>query len=121
MTKEKLVIELENDTEYDYIYDFAKKNTPGLYNREVSHAGDILVASLFCDRRIFYKVMQAPEEVMLSSIKDAQIQKNILKNKFNYTFETPYKDQAEFNAVHIIKPMYLNTIKYCLVDHLPRA
>ncbi len=121
MTKEQLVIELENDTEYDYIYDFAKKNTPGLYNREISHAGDVLVTSLFCDKRIFYKVMQAPEAVMLSSIKDAQIQKDILKKKFNYTFETPYKDQAEFNAVHIIKPMYLNTIKYCLLDHLPRA
>ena len=121
MTKEELVHELENDSVDDYIYDFARKNTPGLYNREVSHAGDVLVTSLFCDKRIFYKVMQAPEGVMLPSIMDAQIQRNILKNKFNYTFETPHKDQAEFNAVHIIKPMYLSTIKHCLLDHLPRA
>ena len=65
--------------------------------------------------------MSMPENIMLESIKEAQIQKNILKSKFNYTFETPYKDQAEFNAVHIIKPMYMNGMKHCLKNHLPDA
>ena len=120
-TKEELIKELETDSEDAWKEDFARKNTPGLYNREISHAGDTLVTSLYCDKRIFYKVMSMPENIMLESIKEAQIQKNILKSKFNYTFETPYKDQAEFNAVHIIKPMYMNGMKHCLKNHLPDA
>ena len=121
MTKEELIKELETDSEDAWKEDFARKNTPGLYNREISHAGDTLVTSLYCDKRIFYKVMSMPKNIMLESIKEAQIQKNILKSKFNYTFETPYKDQAEFNAVHIIKPMYMNGMKHCLKNHLPNA
>lgn len=118
MTQEQLIEELENDPADAYIDDFAKKNTPGLYNREVSHAGDVLVTSLFCDKRIFTLVMSAKDDIMLESIMDAKIQKDILENKFNYQYETPHKDQAEFNAVHIIKPMYVSTIRHCLQDHL---
>lgn len=121
MTEQQLIHELETDSPDDYIIDFARKNTPGLYNREVSHAGDILVTSLFCDKRIFHTIMSADNKIMLSSIMDAQTQKNILKNNFDYNFETPHKDQAEFNAVHIIKPMYVNTIRHCLLDHLATA
>ena len=70
---------------------------------------------------IFFRsqvVSVAEDEIMLESIMDAKLQKRILQNKFNYKFETPHKDQAEFNAVHIIKPMYVSTIRYCLQDHL---
>lgn len=118
MTEDELINELENDPVDAYIDDFAKKNTPGLYNREVSHAGDVLVTSLFCDKRIFNIVMSAKDDIMLDSIMNAQLQKDILSNKFDYQFETPHKDQAEFNAVHIIKPMYVSTIRHCLKDHL---
>ena len=121
MTKEELIKKIDIDSDDVWREDFARKSTPGLYNREISHAGDILVTSLYCDKRIFYKVMSMPKNIMLESIKEAQIQKNILKSKFNYTFETPYKDQAEFNAVHVIKPMYMNGIKHCLKNHLPNA
>jgi hypothetical protein len=121
MTKEQLIQELENDPADAYIDDFARKNTPGLYNREISHAGDVLVTSLFCDKRIFGLVMSAKDDVMLESIKDAKIQKEILRNKFQYEYETPHKDQAEFNAVHIIKPMYVSTIRHCLKNHLPEV
>ena len=62
--------------------------------------------------------MSAKDDIMLESIMDAKIQKDILENKFNYQYETPHKDQAEFNAVHIIKPMYVSTIRHCLQDHL---
>lgn len=119
MTEEQLIHELENDPIDAHVDEFAKKNTPGLYNREVSHAGDLLVTSLYCDKRIFTIVMSARDDIMLESIMHAKIQKDILKNKFDYEFETTHKDQAEFNAVHIIKPMYVSTIRHCLKDHLP--
>ena len=121
MTKEELIKKIDIDSDDVWREDFARKSTPGLYNREISHAGDILVTSLYCDKRMFYKVMSMPKNIMLESIREAQIQKNILKSKFNYNFETPWKDQAEFNAVHIIKPMYMNGMKHCLKNHLPNA
>ena len=121
MTKEELIKKIDIDSDDVWREDFARKSTPGLYNREISHAGDILVTSLYCDKRMFYKVMSMPKNIMLESIREAQIQKNILKSKFNYNFETPWKDQAEFNAVHVIKPMYMNGIKHCLKNHLPNA
>jgi hypothetical protein len=121
MTKEELIKKIDIDSDDVWREDFARKSTPGLYNREISHAGDILVTSLYCDKRMFYKVMSMPKNIMLESIREAQIQKNILKSKFNYNFETPWKDQAEFNAVHIIKPMYMSGMKHCLKNHLPDA
>ena len=62
--------------------------------------------------------MQCPDDIMLSSIKDVIPQRNILKRKFNYHFETANKDQAEYNAVHMIKSVYIDSVKYCLKDHL---
>ena len=116
--RKQLIRELEDDGPDEWKEDFVKKNTPGLYNRELFHCCDTPIISLHSDRRIFYTVMQCPEDIMLSSIKDVTIQRNILKRKFNYHFETASKDQAEYNAVHMIKSVYIDSVKYCLEDHL---
>tara|TARA_B100000902_G_C27314169_1_gene920220 strand:+ start:2468 stop:4114 length:1647 start_codon:yes stop_codon:yes gene_type:complete len=120
-TKEELLHELDSGTKDDWMHDFAKKVTPAPYNREISHCADVLVTSLFCDRRFFYKVMNAPEDILLDNVKHATTQKNILKRKFDIEFETPYKDQAELNAVGMRNPLYTDVVRKCLKDYLPEA
>ena len=120
-TKEELIHELENDNKDAWMHDFAKKVTPAPYNRDISQNADVLVTSLFCDKRFFYKVMNAPEDILLDNVKNATIQKNILKRKFDIEFETPYKDQAELNAVGMRNPLYKDVVRKCLKDNLPVA
>ena len=55
---------------------------------------------------------------MLDNVKNITIQKNILKNKFNKYFQTPYKDAASFLTIPIIKSYYKHTVGHCLLDHL---
>ena len=120
-TKEELLHELDSGTKDDWMHDFAKKVTPAPYNREISHCADVLVTYLFCDRRFFYKVMNATEDILLDNVKHATTQKNILKRKFDIEFETPYKDQAELNAVGMRNPLYTDVVRKCLKDYLPEA
>ena len=103
------------------MHDFAKKSTAATYNRDISHCADVLVTSLFCDKRIFWKVMNASTDIMLDNIKNATTQKNILKRKFDIEFETPYKDQAEVNAIGMRNPLYTDVVRKCLKDYLPEA
>ena len=65
--------------------------------------------------------MNAPEDILLDNVKNATIQKNILKRKFDIEFETPYKDQAELNAVGMRDPLYKDVIRKCLKNYLPVA
>jgi len=120
-TKEQLVKELNEETKEAYMHDFAKKSTAATYNRDISHCADVLVTSLFCDKRIFWKVMNASTDIMLDNIKNATTQKNILKRKFDIEFETPYKDQAEVNAIGMRNPLYTDVVRKCLKDYLPVA
>ena len=51
-----------------------------------------------------------------------QLPKRIyLKRKFDIEFETPYKDQAELNAVGMRNPLYTDVVRKCLKDYLPEA
>ena len=120
-TKEELLKELEEGNEDDWMHDFTKKITPPLYNREVSTNADTLVTSLFCDKRIFFKVMNASRDIMLDNIKYCLIQKNILRKYHNYHIRTPSKDQVELNMVGARKPMHTDCIKFCMKNHLPVA
>ena len=65
--------------------------------------------------------MNAPVDIILENIKNIVTQKNILKRKFNFDYETPYKDQAEINAVGMRNPLYTDVVRKCLQDHLPKA
>jgi len=121
MTKEDLLKELEEDDQDGWMHDFTKKATPPLYNREVSINADTLVTSLYCDKRIFFKIMNASNDVMIDSIKHCSIQKNILRKYHNYHIRTPSKDQVELNMVGARKPMHTDCIKFCMKDHLPKA
>ena len=120
-SKEDLIKELETGHEDDWMHDFTKKMTPPLYNREVSTNADALVTSLYCDKRIFFKVANASHDIMLDSIKHCTIQKNILRKYHDYYIRTPSKDQVELNMVGARKPMHTDCVKFCLKDHLPKA
>ena len=100
---------------------FAYDAIPGLYNREVEHCINVPTTSLYCDKRIFNLVHSLPEDIMFESVKDATIQKNILKRKFNYSIQTPNKDGAPFQLWPIVLPMLKATIANCLKDHLSKA
>ena len=45
--------------------------------------------SLFCDKRIFFTIMNSHEDLFLDSIKNASIQKNILKRRKHLTTHVP--------------------------------
>jgi hypothetical protein len=119
MTKQELMAELEAGHPDDYMHDFTKKATPPLYNREVSHNTNTMVTSLYCDRRIFFKILNASDDIMLANIRDAASQKNILKKYFGWEFKTPSKDQSELNCVGMRLPMHTDVVRECLKDHLP--
>ena len=119
--KYKLHNEVEKTKGLDWKEFFAYETLPDLYNREVEHCINIPTTSLYCDKRIFNLVHQLPEDIMFENVKDATIQKNILKRKFNYSFLTPTKDGASFEILPMVVPMLKATIANCLKDHLSKA
>jgi len=119
--EEDLLKELEESNEDDWMHDFTKKQTPPLYNREVSVNCDALVTSIYCDKRIFFSVMNASKDIMVDNFKHCTIQKNILKKYHNFAFRTPTKDQVELDCVGMRMPMHTDVVRYCLQDHLPGA
>jgi len=121
MTEDELLEEIITGTPDDWMHDFTKKATPPLYNREVSHNTNTLVTSLYCDKRIFFKIMNSSEDIMMENIKDASSQKNILKRYFDWEFKTPSKDQSELNCVGMRLPMHTDVVRKCLENHLPEA
>lgn len=120
-SKDQLLKELEEGSPDDWKHDFTKKATPPLYNREVSHNIDTLVTSLYCDKEIYFKIMNASKNIMLDNIKNAGSQKNILKKYFDFDFKTPHKDQSELNCVGMRKPMHTDIVRWALKNHLPEA
>lgn len=110
--------EIEKRAGRDWKEFFAYDALPGLYNREMEHCIEVPTTSLYCDKRIFNVVHQLDEKHMFESVKDASIQKNILKRKFNYSIPTPNKDGSPFDLWPIVTPMLKATIANCLEDHL---
>ena len=76
--------------------------SPKYYNRALSSNNDIMVASLFNDRRIYHEVFKLKNEHLLNSeIMDAPIFRKILTDKFSHKFETPFKDAmyADYDVI----------------------
>ena len=65
--------------------------------------------------------MNAPKDIMIDNIKNVTTQKNILIRKFQTEFETPFKDQAEINAIGMRDSLYKDVLRNCLKKHLPEA
>ena len=116
-----LLDEIDKRAGRDWKEFFAYDALPGLYNREMEHCIDVPTTSLYCDKRIFNVVHSLPEDIMFDSLKDATIQKNILKRKFNYSILTPNKDGSPFDLWPAVLPMLKATIANCLKDHLSKA
>lgn len=110
--------EILKEPEDDWKHSFPAKALPGLYNRDIAHATDLPVSSLYSDRRFFFLIYQMPFKDIFDNAKDVSIEKSILKNKFNIDFHTPHKDAASFSTYNMVQPMYKHTIDYCLKDHI---
>ena len=108
----------ETHTSYSNDNAIPSKALPGLYNRDIAHAIDLPVTSLYSDKELYFLIYKLPFDEMLDNVKNITIQKNILKNKFNKNFQTPYKDAASFLTIPIIKSYYKHTVGHCLLDHL---
>ena len=108
----------ETHTSYSNDNAIPRKALPGLYNRDIAHAIDKPVTSLYADKDLYFLIHSLPFDQMLDNVKNITIQKNILKNKFNKNFQTPYKDAASFLTIPIINLYYKHTVSYCLADHL---
>lgn len=87
--------------------------SPKYYNRSISCCNDIMVASLYNDRRFYHEIFKARNDYLLNSeIMDAPIFRSILKNKFNdHKFETPCKDALYSNYNDIYKSLRVSAIK----------
>ena len=66
--------------------------TPKTYNRHIACNCDVIVTSLYNDRRIYHEVFKTPQSHLLGDVMDVPIQRMLLR-KNNYTeFRTPCKD-----------------------------
>lgn len=90
---------------------------PGLYNRDIAHAINIPVTSLYSDKELYFLIYKLPFDQMLDNAKNITVQKNILQKRFNKQFHTPYKDAASFLTIPIIKTFYKHTVDHCLKNH----
>lgn len=102
----------------DWKQNVAQAIVPSTYTRDLIHSCDVPVVSLYADKRIFNLVHSCGYDIVESNMREAQTQKNILQNRFNYKFITPVKDGAYFNMHEMVTPWYLRTVEHCMKDHL---
>ena len=88
-----------------------------LYNRDVENQTGVQTTSLYSDRRIFNLVHRMPRPVMLESMAHAAPQRNILKDRFGFDFQTPSKDAAGYRCNEVLKRLLKQTLGRCLLDH----
>ena len=79
-------------TQEDYKNQLLYWLTPKFYTRVISQNNNVITASLYNDRRIYHEVLKMDREYLTEKVMDCPIQRKLLKEKFNYTFKTPYKD-----------------------------
>ena len=74
--------------------DLINEMTPKTYNRHIACNCDVIVTSLYNDRRIYHEVFKTPQSHLLGDVMDVPIQRQLLL-KNNYTeFKTPHKDSV---------------------------
>lgn len=88
------------------------------YSRDLIHACDVPVASLYADMRFFYLIHNATSDIILKNMSELTTQKNILKKKFGMDFQTPFKDPAIFHMREMIGAWKTSAVSYCLEEHV---
>lgn len=91
--------------------------TPKYYTRAISANNDVMVASLYNDRRIYHEVLKCKEEYLREEAMDSPIQRKLL-SKFDFFCDTPHKDilYADYDTLH--ENVFRGTIQKCLEDNI---
>ena len=66
--------------------------TPKTYNRHISCNCDVIVTSLYNDRRIYHEVFKTSQAHLTGDVMDIPLQRRLLKKNGYTDFKTPYKD-----------------------------
>ena len=98
--------------------EFATMAEPNRYGRDIQSQTDVLTTSLYADRRIFNLVHKLSFDQQLDSMANVGIQKRILQDKFNFDFQTKYKDGAGYECRMVLKHL-LTTVLDKVVDSKP--
>jgi hypothetical protein len=94
----------------DWQNKFAEMSLPNRYGRDIETQTGVLTTSLYADRRIFNLLHRASMHQQLDSMAHVGTQKRILKNKFDFDFQTKYKDGAGYECRMVIKQLLTNVI-----------
>ncbi len=94
----------------DWQNKFAEMTLPNRYGRDIETQTGVLTTSLYADRRIFNLLHQASMHQQLDSMAHVGTQKRILKNKFDFDFQTKYKDGAGYECRMVIKQLLTDVI-----------
>lgn len=97
---------------------FAYECMPTYYCREISHISDIPCTSMYADTRMYHAVRNTTHEVLLKNMSDAFTQKQILQDKFDREFKTPFKNGTYFNTAPLVASFVKKSLGYCLHDHI---
>ncbi len=94
-----------------------KQMTPKYYTRAISANNDVMVASLYNDRRIYHEVFKMNNEYLREEAMDSPIQRKLL-DKFGFEFETPCKDvlYADYDGLH--ENIFPSTVPHCLEQNI---
>jgi len=98
--------------------EFATMAEPNRYGRDIQSQTDVLTISLYADRRIFNLAHKLSFDQQLDSMANVGIQKRILQDKFNFDFQTKYKDGAGYECRMVLKHL-LTTVLDKVVDSKP--
>ena len=88
------------------------------YSRDLIHSCDIAVSSLYADSRFFGVIHRADRGTIMDNMTDVTTQRNILKEKFNVDFYTPFKDPALFRMHDSVLAWKKKSVSFCLEEHI---
>jgi len=97
-------------------HNMLKWTTPKFYTRAITQNNDVMCASLYNDRRIFHEVLKCPKSWIREHGMDSPIQRNILKEKFDYELVTPHKDALYAMYQGVFDNIFNATLPKALVE-----
>lgn len=89
----------------DWHSKLAEMAKPRDYGRDIETQTGVLTTSLYADRRIFNLLHTASLSQQIDSMANVGTQKRILRDKFNFNFDTKFKDGAGFECRMVIKQL----------------
>jgi len=102
---------VESGKDHTWSDSIATQSKICLYNRDVENQTGIQTTSLYSDRRIFNLPRRMPRDVMLDSMANAGPQCRLLRDRFDFQFQTPHKDAAGYRCREVLKRLLTSTMR----------